>query len=142
MAMNRPAKKFFGKYKTKKTEKFITTLKVGDPVMVITGGNPKRGRELKGKVGKIRGFLPKRNRVLIDGLNLVVRHKRARSVNEPAGKIRQEGSVAISNVMYYVEAIKRPVRLASTVLENGKKVRAYRDPETKKLVAIDEGVRA
>lgn len=142
MAMNRPTKQFFGKYKTKKTEKFVTSLKVGDPVMVLTGGNPKRGRDLKGKVGKIKAFLPKSNRVLIDGLNFVVRHQRARSMNEPAGKIRKEGSVDISNVMYYVEAIKRPVRLASTTLESGKKARAYRDPETKKLIAIDEGGRA
>ena len=137
MAMNRPEKQFWGKDKINKVSKFVTTLKVGDKVMVITGGNPKKRRELKGQVGKILKFLPKKGRVLVEGLNMVTRHQRARSAQEPAGKVMKEGSIEISNVMYYAEEIKKPVRLSSTVLANGKKVRAYKNPETKKLVAIE-----
>ncbi len=137
MAMNRPEKKFWGKDKTDKVAKLVTSLKVGDKVMVIAGGNPNKGRVLKGQVGKIVRFIPKRGRVVVEGINLITRHQRARSASEPAARIQKEGSIEISNVMYYAEEIKKPVRLATTVLDNGKKVRAYRNPETKKLVAID-----
>jgi len=135
--MNRPEKKFWGKDKNDKVTKFITSLKVGDKVMVLTGGNPKKNRELKGQVGKIVKFIPKRGRVIIEGLNLITRHQRAKSAQEPAGKIKKEGSIEISNVMFYAEAIKKPVRLSAMTLDNGKKVRAYKNPETKKLVAIE-----
>lgn len=137
MAMNRPAKKYWGKDKISKTKQFVTSLKIGDQVMVIAGGNPKRGRNLKGQVGKILKFIPKRSRVVVEGVNIVTRHQRARSMNEPAGKVQKEGSIAISNVMYYVESLKRPVRLTSLVQKDGKKVRAYRDPKSKKLVALE-----
>ncbi len=137
MAMNRPEKKFWGKDKNSKTTKFITSLKVGDTVMVLTGGNAKKQRVLKGQIGKISKFLPKRNRVIVEGVNIMKRHQRAKSMNEPAGIRQIEGSIAISNVMYYVEALKRPVRLKSTTLDSGKRVRAYIDPKSKKLVPID-----
>jgi len=137
MAMNRPEKKFWGKDKNRKVTKFVTELKVGDKVMVITGGNPKKRRELKGQVGKILKFIPKRGRVVVEGLNMVTRHQRARSAQEPAGKVMKEGSIEISNVMFYSEELKKPVRLSSMVAGNGKKVRAYKHPETKKLVAIE-----
>jgi len=137
MAMNRPTKKYWGKDKINKTEKFVTSLKVGDKVMVITGGNAKKDRVLKGQVGKIKKFLVKRSRVVVEGLNLVTRHQRARSANEPAGKVVKENSVDISNVMFYVEELKKPVRLSTMTLDSGKKVRAYKHPETKKLTAIE-----
>ena len=137
MAMNRPEKKFWGKDKNDKVTKFVTTLKVGDKVMVLCGGNPKKNKELKGQVGKILKFIPKRGRVIVEGLNLVTRHQRAKSAQEPAGKVRKEGSIEISNVMFYAEAIKKPVRLSALTLDSGKKVRAYKNPETKKLVAIE-----
>jgi large subunit ribosomal protein L24 len=138
MAMNRPEKKYWGKDKNTKVEKFITSLKIGDKVMVIAGGNPKKRKELKGQVGKILKFIPKKGRVIVEGLNTVTKHQRARSAQEPAGKVQKEGSIDISNVMYYAEDIKKPVRLSSTTLSSGKRVRAYKNPETKKLVAIEK----
>jgi large subunit ribosomal protein L24 len=137
MAMNRPERKYWGKGKNDKVAKFVTSLKIGDKVMVIVGGNPKKRKELKGQVGKILKFIPKRGRVIVEGLNMVTRHQRAKSAQEPAGKVLKEGSIEISNVMYYAEAIKKPVRLSSITLDSGKRVRAYKNPETKKLVAIE-----
>lgn len=110
-------------------------LKVGDPVMVISGGNPKKGRVLKGQVGKILRFLPKKDRVIVQGLNMIKRHKRAVRPGEPSGIIQKEGSLHISNVMYYSEALKKPVRLRSQRVDD-KKVRGFTHPEKKTFEQI------
>ena len=117
--------------------RLITSLKKGDAVMVIAGGN-KETRQIKGKVGKILRFAGwKRNRVVVEGVNLITRHQKAKGPNSPAGKVQREGSIHISNVMYYVEKLKKPVRLKHRVLADGKKVRGYISPETKEFVQID-----
>ena len=117
---------------------FSTTLKKGDPVMVIAGGNSqKERRQIKGKVGKILRLLPKKNRVIVEGLNIVKRHKRAAQAGESSGIIEKEGSIHISNVMYYSETLKKPVRLKHKTLNDGRKVRGYINPKTKQFESID-----
>jgi large subunit ribosomal protein L24 len=112
-----------------------SVLRKGDSVMVISGGN-KNKRPLKGQVGKIKAFVgERRQRVIIEGLNLMVKHKKASTPGEEGGKIKVESSIHISNVMFYVEAIKRPVRLVSGLVD-GKRVRGYKDPKTKAFVKI------
>lgn len=114
-----------------------TALKAGDVVMVITGGNNKRGRVLKGQTGKILRFVPKKDRVVVEGLNIVKRHKKALQSNETAGIIQKEGSIHISNVMFYNQELKRPVRLKHKMLEDGRKVRGFVHPVSKKFETID-----
>lgn len=116
---------------------FSTSLRTGDPVIVIAGGNSKKGKELAGKTGKILKFLPKTNRVIVEGLNNIKKHKKASNVNETSGVIEKEGSVHISNVMYYVESLKKPVRIKKKSLDDGRKVRGYLNPETKQFEQID-----
>ena len=111
--------------------------KVGDLVMVIAGGNEKKGRLLKGKTGKILRILPKRDRVIVEGLNMIKRHRRALSPTDSAGIIEKEGSVAISKVMFYSEELKRPFRLTTKRLEDGRKVRGFKHPKTGKFEQID-----
>lgn len=114
-----------------------TALKRGDSVMVISGGN-KHKRPLKGQVAKIQAIVGKNgDRVLLEGLNIFVKHQRATAPGQEGGKVSVVKSVHISNVMYYVESLKRPVRLVKNVLEDGTRVRGYRDPSTKAFVQID-----
>jgi len=111
-------------------------LKAGDPVMIIAGGN-KEKRPIKGQVGKLKAFVGKnKDRVIIEGLNMVTKHQKQLSPEKPAGKIQVEGSMHASNVMYYAEKIKKPVRLKFNFLEDGTKVRGYVDPESKEFVQI------
>lgn len=133
--MARPVKKIAGKHA--KEIQFSTALKVGDPVLVLTGGNKKRGKVLRGQVGKILRFLPKKNRVVVEGLNIIKRHKRAVRPNDTAGIITKEGSIHISNVLYYSEKLKRPVRVRTELDDAGKKVRGYLNPATKKFERLD-----
>ncbi len=110
-------------------------IRSGDTVMVIAGGT-KGKREVKGKTGKILRFVGT-DRVVVEGLNLLTRHQRAAGPNKPGGKITREAPLHISNVMYFVEKLNRPVRLRSKLLEDGTKVRGYMDPKAKQFVQIE-----
>ncbi len=113
-----------------------SSLKKGDMVMVIAGGN-KDKHQTKGQVGRILGFAGKDNsRVIVEGVNVRVKHQRQTSMGQASGIISREAPIHISNVMYYVEKLKRPVRLKHSFLEDGTKVRGYLDPETKTFVQI------
>lgn len=115
----------------------ITELRKGDLVMVISGGNKKKGKTLRGQTGKILKVLTAKDRVVIEGLNLIKKRKRAKTSNETSAVITTEGSVHISNVMYYSETLKKPVRIKKKILADGRKVRGYMNPETKKFEQID-----
>ena len=118
----------------KKSEK---KLKKGDMVMVVAGGNKKK-RPIKGKVGKILSFVGEaRDRVLIEGVNMVTKHQRSKGPDKPAAKVTKEAPMHISNVMYYVEILQKPVKLCTRALEDGRRVRGYKHPETDKFVQID-----
>ena len=90
-------------------------IKKGDTVMVITGKD-------KNKTGKVLQIHPKKEGVLVEGLNVVKRHTRARG-NEPGGILEKEAPVHHSNVMMYCSKCRKPVRTRVNVLEDGKKVR-------------------
>lgn len=112
-------------------------IKKGDTVMVVAGGN-KKSRPIKGKIGKVIGFSGKDNeRILIEGVNMITRHQRAKGPDKPAGKITKEAPVHISNVMYYADKIQKPVKLQTRALADGRRVRGYVNPNTKEFVQID-----
>lgn len=118
----------------KKLEK---KLKKGDMVMVVAGGNKKK-RPIKGKVGKIIGFVgASKERVLIEGVNMITKHQRSKGPDKPASKVTKEAPMHISNVMYYVEKLQKPVKLCTKALEDGRRVRGYMHPETDSFVQID-----
>ncbi len=126
--------------KRAETKMSMTSLRRGDVVMVIAGGN-KTKRPLKGKVGKILRFVGRdKNRAIVEGLNLVVRHQRAKGPGTTAGRIQKEAPIHVSRLMYYVEKLKQPVRLCNRVLgadsKDKKKVRGYVDPSTREFVQI------
>ena len=122
--------------KAPRSEQRCTLLRAGDKVMVMAGGN-KNTRPLKGKVAKIlrfEGMLGQR--VVLEGLNMNTKHQRPRGPGKPGGKLQVEGSMHVSNVMYYVEKLKRPVKLRVQRLDDGKKVRGYLEPKSKKFEQI------
>jgi len=105
-----------------------TALKQGDTVMVIAGGN-KNKRPNKGQVGKILSFHGS-DRIVVEGMNLVTKHKRATKPGEESAKVQVPSAIHVSNVMFYSEKLKRPVRLKKKFLEDGKKVRGFVHPES------------
>lgn len=91
-------------------------VKKGDKVVVIAGSD-------RGKIGKILNSMPKQNRVVVEGVNMQTKHKKASKDMQQAGILHQEGTVNASNVMLYCDKCKSGVR-TEIKIENGKKARA------------------
>ena len=68
-------------------------IKKGDTVKVIAGKD-------KDKEGKVISVDPKKNTVLVEGVNMIIKHTKPSMANQQGGIIHQEGPIDISNVMY------------------------------------------
>ena len=91
-------------------------IRKNDTVVVIAGKD-------KGKKGKVRRALPEKNRVLVEGLNMIKRHSRARRAARQAGIIELEAPIHVSNVMLLCNKCAKPTRVGFKILDDGKKVR-------------------
>ena len=89
-------------------------LKTGMSVRVISGNH-------KGKEGKILRVIKDRERVIIEGINLIKKHTRPTQENPKGGVIEREGSLHISNVMYLHNG--KVSRIGYKSLDDGSKVR-------------------
>ena len=89
-------------------------LKVGDKVVIIAGTS-------KGKEGKINKTLKKENRVIVEGCNIVKKHRKGNG-QESGGILEQEAPIHASNVMLIDPKTKKRTRIGHTI-ENDKKVR-------------------
>jgi large subunit ribosomal protein L24 len=92
-----------------------------DTVLVISGKD-------KGKSGKVLRTEPARRRVYVEGLNIVKRHSRPRSVRDAqkgdaGGIIEQEGPIHVSNVMLLDPKDDKPTRVGVRRTEDGKRQR-------------------
>ena len=81
-------------------------IKRGDEVTVISG-------EHKGRSGKILEILPNKNRVIVEGVNLVKRHERKTQDNPEGAIVEREASLHYSNVMLSSRHSERQARKAS-----------------------------
>lgn len=90
-------------------------VKKGDKVMVISGKE-------KGKTGTIIAAFPKKDRVLVEGLNIVKKHMKPNQASPQGGIVNQEASIHVSNVMLIDPKSGEPTRVGYKV-EDGKKIR-------------------
>jgi large subunit ribosomal protein L24 len=90
-------------------------VKKGDKVMVITGKD-------KGKTGVVLAAFPKKDRVIVEGVNIVKKHSKPSQVNPQGGIINKEASIHVSNVMLLDPKSNEPTRVGYKDV-NGKKVR-------------------
>jgi len=90
-----------------------------DTVVVVTGKD-------RGKKGKVRFAYPEDERVLVEGINFIKRHTRARGQVRQAGIIEREAPIHISNVRLLCSKCNHPTRIGFRFLEGGKKVRFCR----------------
>ncbi len=87
-----------------------------DTVMILSGKD-------KGKTGKVISVYPKKNRVLVQGINFVKKHKRQTRQDEPGGIVQMESPVHYSNVALVCPRCDRPSRTGSKLLKDGSRVR-------------------
>ncbi len=91
-----------------------------DDVVLVT-----QGKE-RGKQGQVREVFSGKQRVVVQGLNMVKRHQRQRSERTPAGIIEKEAPIHASNVKLICRACQKPVRVRFRVRSDGVKVRVCR----------------
>jgi large subunit ribosomal protein L24 len=90
-------------------------IKKGDKVVVLTGRD-------KGRTGEVYQVMPKENRALVRGVNLVKRHQR-QTMNQEGGIIQKEAPVHLSNLALADPKDGKPTRVGFKVLDDGRKVR-------------------
>ena len=91
-------------------------IRKGDTVKVIAGKD-------QSKEGRVERVLPRSNRVLVEGINVITRHVRAAPGLRQGGRISQEAPIHISNVMLVCSRCGQPVRVGYRKLDDGAKVR-------------------
>jgi large subunit ribosomal protein L24 len=90
-------------------------IKKGDKVVVTTGRD-------KGRTGEVVRVMPKEERALVRGVNMVKRHQR-QTMNQEGGIISKEAPVHLSNLAYADPKDGKPTRVGFKVLDDGRKVR-------------------
>ena len=91
-------------------------VKKNDNVLVGTGKDA-------GKVAKVLVVLPKTNKVVVDGVNVQKKHKKARSAQEVSEIVNQSGAIDASNVLRVCSKCGKAARTGVKILEDGSKVR-------------------
>ena len=88
-------------------------IKKGDSVIVITG-------KYKGKLGNVLSILKDKDRVIVQGVNIIKRHRKA--TQESPGKIEEiEASIHISNVSHVDPDNGKPTRVKYVIKDGAKK---------------------
>ncbi len=90
-------------------------VKVNDNVLVLTG-------KYKGKQGKVLKTDPKAGKVIVEGVNIVNKHEKARKANETSRIVTEEAFIDASNVEVVCDKCGKATRVAHSVVD-GKKVR-------------------
>jgi large subunit ribosomal protein L24 len=99
----------------------MAKIRTDDNVIVISGKD-------KGKTGKVVRVDPSRQRVYVEGLNMIKRHQRPvpGRPNMQVGVIEREGPIHISNVAIVDPSDHKPTRIGHKVNDQGKRVRVTR----------------
>jgi large subunit ribosomal protein L24 len=90
-----------------------------DTVLVIAGKD-------RGKKGKVRFAYPDREKLLVEGVNMIKKHMKAVRDVRQAGIIEREAPVNVSNVMLLCNKCNHPTRVGIRILDDGSKARVCR----------------
>lgn len=94
-------------------------IKKNDTVIILSGKD-------RGKKSKVIRVLPEKNKVVVEGLNLVVKHVRPRKEREKGQRIKMATPMYVSNVMLICPRCKKQIRKGYKILSDGRKKRFCR----------------
>ncbi len=94
-------------------------IKKNDTVLVITGKD-------KGKKGKVRFAYPDDKRVMVEGVNMIKKHTKAKGQVRQAGIIEREAPISAASVMLVCGKCNKPARVGYKTLQDGRKARFCR----------------
>jgi large subunit ribosomal protein L24 len=90
-------------------------IKKGDKVVVISGRD-------KGRSGEVVRVMPREDRALVRGINMVKRHQK-QTMKDEGGIIRKEVPIHLSNIAFADPKDGKPTRVGFKTLDDGRKVR-------------------
>jgi large subunit ribosomal protein L24 len=90
-------------------------IKKGDKVVVLSGRD-------KGRNGEVLRVIPREDRALVRGVNVVKKHQK-QSMKEEGGIIRKELPIHLSNIALADPKDGKPTRVGFKILDDGRKVR-------------------
>ena len=91
-------------------------IRKGDKVVVLSGKD-------KGKIGEVTMSMPKDGKVVVSGVNVAARHRKASQVNPQGGIERKEAPLHVSNVAIVDPKDGKATRVRFETAKDGKKVR-------------------
>ena len=92
------------------------SIKKDDLVVVLSGKD-------KGKQGKVLAVIPSESKVVVEGVNVATKHKKATSQTEQGGIVKKEAPIYACKVQRVCPKCNKPTRPAHKLLADGKKVR-------------------
>ena len=99
------------------------SIRKNDQVIVRAGKD-------RGKKGRVLSVLPGKNRVVVEGVNLIKRHTKANPQRQiKGGVVEREAALHASNVQFICPECGKPSRLGRSILSDGRKVRICRKCE-------------
>jgi large subunit ribosomal protein L24 len=90
-------------------------IKKGDKVVIVSGRD-------KGRSGEVVRVMPREDRALVRGINVVKRHQK-QTMKEEGGIVRKELPIHISNIAIADPKDGKPTRVGFKILDDGRKVR-------------------
>ncbi len=97
-------------------------IRKNDLVQVVAGND-------RGKRGKVLKVFPEKSRVIVEGVNFILRHTKPTQQNQQGGIVKREGTIHVSNVMLIDPKSGKPTRVGHSVLNTAdgtKRVRVAR----------------
>ena len=91
-------------------------VKKGDVVVVLSGKD-------KGKQGKVLKSDPKGNKVIVEGVNVAMKHQKPRKQGEEGGIVKMETPIYACKVMHVCPKCNKPTKPAYRILDDGSKAR-------------------
>ena len=92
-----------------------------DQVEVITGAD--KGSASKRRVAKVLRVLPEKHKIVVEGVNRVLKHLKPSAKNQQGGRLSKEMPIDVSNVLLFCPSCSRGVRIGHRFNESGQKQR-------------------
>jgi large subunit ribosomal protein L24 len=98
-----------------------------DTVVILSG-------EYRGKTGKVLKVFPKKDKVVVEGVNLIKKHSRPTQQMPQGGIIEKEGPIHISNLKVICPKCNKPTRIGMKILDDKSKVRFCKNTDCGEII--------
>ena len=91
-------------------------IRADDTVLIIKGKD-------RGKQAKVKSVFPDQNKVIVEGINIALRHTKANQTVRQAGIIQKELPIAVANIVLICSNCNKPTKVGLKIMDDGTKAR-------------------